>query len=391
MKKTLSVIVPIYYGIQFIPSILEMLISNYLRAVKTFPLFLEIIFVNDSPEIEIAINEFTSSKIKKYHIDIKIICHERNFGIHISRIHGLNVASGDFIFFLDQDDVISDNFILHQLSKIENADAVICNGYEHGIPIVDNVKVFCNTLIERKNIIFIGKQIFPGQVILRKNSIPLEWINNIITTNCSDDLYLWCLMLSQGKKFAFLSEKLYCHVATGENASSQLKKKLKSNKEVYRILLKHDIIKKKEYDFIIQKENSFCGKDILLERDMKYSAYTWILDAWMICREKGYSISNWIKDREFTHIVIYGYGILGKHLFWELHQSPELTLYVMDQNNQLDIEGSVVKIGENIPLLDLLIITPTYQYKNIRMNLQQYYDCEIVSMETIISTLPLLD
>ena len=72
----------------------------------------------------------------------------------------------------------------------------------------------------------------PGQVLIRKSSIPADWSEQIMKNNGSDDAFLWILMLCSGAKAAINEELVYEHVYTGENTSSNNEAMLRSQMEV---------------------------------------------------------------------------------------------------------------------------------------------------------------
>ena len=77
---------------------------------KEFPeANIELIIVNDSP--------YDIVEIPKIKIDFsfKIIDHEINSGIQQARVTGLKACSGDYVLFLDQDDVLVDDALLSQV------------------------------------------------------------------------------------------------------------------------------------------------------------------------------------------------------------------------------------------------------------------------------------
>ena len=93
---------------------------------KEFPeANIELIIVNDSP--------YDIVEIPKIKIDFsfKIIDHEINSGIQQARVTGLKACSGDYVLFLDQDDVLVDDALLSQVRVLiaHNAEMVICNAY----------------------------------------------------------------------------------------------------------------------------------------------------------------------------------------------------------------------------------------------------------------------
>ena len=72
----------------------------------------------------------------------------------------------------------------------------------------------------------------PGQVLIRKSSIPAYWSEQIMKNNGSDDAFLWILMLCSGARAAVNEELVYEHVYTGENTSGNNEAMLRSQMEV---------------------------------------------------------------------------------------------------------------------------------------------------------------
>ena len=72
----------------------------------------------------------------------------------------------------------------------------------------------------------------PGQVLIRRASIPVYWSEQIMKNNGSDDAFLWILMLCKGARAAYNEELVYEHVYTGENTSGNNEAMLRSQMEV---------------------------------------------------------------------------------------------------------------------------------------------------------------
>ncbi len=70
----------------------------------------------------------------KWRIDIIIICkkdprirvvHQENQGISATRNKGIELAAGDYIYFVDSDDIIDKNLCTRVVSAMENSNADI--------------------------------------------------------------------------------------------------------------------------------------------------------------------------------------------------------------------------------------------------------------------------
>ena len=169
----ISIISPFYKGQKYLKQYLNML-ENILKDINYK---IEIILVNDSPEIPLIIEK---SILKKFNIIIQN--NSKNVGIHQSRINGLKIAKGKYIIFLDQDDELLPNSIQVLLENIQNNDVCIGNGYFGCIN--DKYLFFQNNksgqyttnesyFIEIRDFI-----VSPGHCLIKKSSIPDEWIKH---------------------------------------------------------------------------------------------------------------------------------------------------------------------------------------------------------------------
>ncbi|MCR5184308.1 MAG: glycosyltransferase [Opitutales bacterium] len=101
---TVSIIVPVYNVAAFIGRCVESVIA------QTYP-HLECIFVDDcgtDNSMEIVRERLAGYRGK---IDFKIIRHERNRGLSAARNTGTDVASGEYVYYLDSDDLITPDCI----------------------------------------------------------------------------------------------------------------------------------------------------------------------------------------------------------------------------------------------------------------------------------------
>ena len=235
---TISIIIPLYYGEKYLKNLIQMLEKNELNLPIGYRL--QIVFVKDSDE-ELNINNYMKGKK-----NIIFIQNEKNMGIHYSRVKGISVSSGEYIHMLDQDDEISDDFYLNCINKIKNADVVVCNGMEQRN---EYSKVLYKYYIMQYTVKFSFfytkfscRIISPGQCMIRKSSIPKEWMGNIIRENGADDAMLWLMMLHNKKKFAINRKIEYIHVNTGCNTSLNIDKMNSSVIEVRDVLKRLNMI-----------------------------------------------------------------------------------------------------------------------------------------------------
>lgn len=238
----ISIITPVYHGNKYINSYLK----SILKASDKILNNVEVILVNDSPEVKIEYDENLASKIK-----FRIIENKNNMGIHKSRVAGVREAKGKYILFLDQDDEITENALVTQLDIIQNgADIVLGNGiYEDGKKLN---KIFANKFSQNfsiKKLPYLLARNFiisPGQCLIKKESIPEYWLNNIMQVNGADDYLLWLLMFNNNANIECNYNVIYIHKYTGENVSLNNEKMYKSQLDLIQVLEKDEEYKKRD-------------------------------------------------------------------------------------------------------------------------------------------------
>ena len=114
----ISVIIPVYNVEEYIERCIRSLLNQTFNDI-------EMIFIDDCS------TDNSIKNIKKYANKdhrIKIFCLEKISGAAIARNKGLEVASGEYLSFIDPDDAIDLNFYesLYKKAKATNADIVKC-------------------------------------------------------------------------------------------------------------------------------------------------------------------------------------------------------------------------------------------------------------------------
>lgn len=236
----ISIITPIYKGNRYLNKYLTIIEKSISKLPET-----EVIWVNDSPDIPLEYDETLANKIH-----LKIINNKENCGIHRSRVKGLQEASGEYILFLDQDDEIMEDTLISQYKNVQGYDMVIGNGYfedKNGLH-----DIFLNRYSQdfaTKKISYILIRDFivsPGQCLIKKQSIPNEWIRRFLNNSGTDDFLLWLLMFNNNCRIVCNYSYIYIHKYTGENLSLYEEKMYNSQLEMLDILSKTETYNKKD-------------------------------------------------------------------------------------------------------------------------------------------------
>jgi len=121
MNPKLSIIVPIYKVEQYLPKCIDSILA------QTFTDF-ELILVNDgSPDNCGRICDKYAKKDKRV-----IVVHKKNGGVSTARNAGIHAAKGEYIGFVDSDDVIHEKMyeILYKNASLYSSDLVVCDFFK---------------------------------------------------------------------------------------------------------------------------------------------------------------------------------------------------------------------------------------------------------------------
>lgn len=351
-----SVIVPLYQGKKYVRKIISMIERNKIVCCYVMECAMELIFVNDYPEELINEGTMCCSSVLD---GISIVQNDINQGIHRSRITGVKHAKGDYFLFLDQDDQISDAYILSQLRGIKGNDAILCNGVYRNNKLIyadecqQKRATDKNCYLEQKDVI-----ISPGQVLIRKQSIPKQWYENILKENGSDDVLLWILMLQNACSFAINTLVLYLHNEDGGNASFNFVNMRKSVLEIQSVLDNGKLL---------------CGKELetckmaLGSRVKKYDQYIKVLSVWeqVLC-----NIEHDCKKNVYNRIAIYGRGVVGEKLCEDLARRGINISYFIDKDAKAYICSDIetVELESFTQIVDIVIITAMFDQNKILNN-----------------------
>lgn len=124
-KMRLSIIVPMYNVENYIFDCLHSLLTQDLSANEY-----EILVINDCCTDQ---SLTITNEIAAIHDNIKVISHEKNLGLSRARNTGIKYAIGNFIIFIDSDDMITANSLGNMIDICEcnSLDVLMCNLARH--------------------------------------------------------------------------------------------------------------------------------------------------------------------------------------------------------------------------------------------------------------------
>ena len=142
MKIIVSIIIPFYENLFYLKRSLNSIIQ---QSFKNY----EIIIINDNPNVKKILELRNFIKKIKYQ-KIKIINNKKNYGAGVSRNKGIKVAKGEYIAFLDSDDVWHKNKLNIQI-KIMKKNRYLASHTTYNLVDVSQNYISCRKKIPYSN------------------------------------------------------------------------------------------------------------------------------------------------------------------------------------------------------------------------------------------------
>lgn len=215
----ISVIIPLYNVEDYITNCLKSFEEQIYRDF-------EVIIVNDgSTDKSVSI---VQKFIEKSELNIKLV-NQKNSGVSVARNNGLNNATGDYICFVDSDDMVAPEY-LSQMVEIINykkCDMVIC-----GVKAIDEgsskSKYFFEEYTSEKMSSyealrrFLYSEIVSGvwSLMIKRNIIDENQLRFAEGYRYSEDLELVWKMLIHSKNVAITGSELYLYRVRNGSAMS---------------------------------------------------------------------------------------------------------------------------------------------------------------------------
>ena len=111
-----------------------------------------------------------------------------------------------------------------------------------------------------------------------------------------------------------------------------------------------------------------------------------VMSKWMELLEKGFSLADHIKTTIGNKIVLYGWGILGEHLYKQICDEIEIE-FIIDQNvKKVKCDEIAYQPSADFPVTGTVIVTSVYYYSEIKKQMEEKGFETIISLESIIDS-----
>lgn len=118
----------------------------------------------------------------------------------------------------------------------------------------------------------------------------------------------------------------------------------------------------------------------------KYYDYYLLLNHWLEAKNYGHDASEYFEDEDFKYIAIYGMGDLANRLSEDLEKSKVKVRYGIDKDiaNSVSRISDVFTLEDELEKVDAVIVTPFFEFDQIKEQLCKNFTCPIISLEEVI-------
>lgn len=125
--------------------------------------------------------------------------------------------------------------------------------------------------------------------------------------------------------------------------------------------------------------------DTSLLKALKFSYMFNVMNQWMQALHAGRSMERYLMDAGYEKIAIYGICNIGERLFEELVETEITIAYAIDKNREVsNCDINVYKPTDELPPVDLIVVTTALYFYEIKRQLQEKVKCPIISIEELV-------
>lgn len=128
-------------------------------------------------------------------------------------------------------------------------------------------------------------------------------------------------------------------------------------------------------------------KEIGQEKEIKnrFNRYYNLLNQWIAKRNEGKTLEKYFIDEGYENIAIYGMGEMGIRLYEELNNTSINIKYCIDKNSdEIFCEAEICSLEDELDKVDVIIVSPIYNFDEIETKISELVDYKIVSLEEVI-------
>lgn len=309
---------------------------------------------------------------------------ESDSGVYNAMNRGIARARGDYICFINAGDTLYRDTVIEDIVSyiIKDTDAIyygrVCLLFADGLKRIQDYSEHGGTLKERlcqgympcHQAIFAPRKLLVDHYFREQFKIraDFEWL---------------VYSVSKGNQCIGVPLTVSNYDAAGVSGqiknAALLRQESRTVIEEYR---EYFVGKEKKYDF---RQDGIGSKSSRPEAEQKYYRLFLLMNYWMSIRHKGVRIGIYLRRKGCAHIALYGIGSMGLRMLEELEGSGIKIDYAVDRNaDRLCADLQVIKPGEAMEMVDMMIVTAVTDFQEIYSQLNGRVSFPIESLENIL-------
>lgn len=113
-----------------------------------------------------------------------------------------------------------------------------------------------------------------------------------------------------------------------------------------------------------------------------------LMNRWVQNKNANKEIADYLLKNGIHTVAIYGMNYIGETLYTELKNTPIEVEYAIDRNAEtMYAECDMLEPDNELPFVDMIIVTPLTGFDAIKEMLKKKVDCKIISIEDIVYSL----
>ena len=119
--------------------------------------------------------------------------------------------------------------------------------------------------------------------------------------------------------------------------------------------------------------------------DDKYYSYFRFLYWWYVNPDRIDRLRRICSEKKWKKIAIYGMGAIGELVLNDLKKIGADAVYAIDRDpDSVFVDHQVYSLDDELPLMDIIIVTPFLQYNNIGPELEKVAKTKTISVLDLI-------
>ena len=295
---------------------------------------------------------------------------EPDSGVFNAMNKGICYANGDFILFLNAGDEFHSEDVLEKAAQMapeadiligdiafKTKSGLLQHSYPAGRELLEN--------LERGECVC-------HQVVFASKECLKDGFDEYYTT-CADFDWI-CRQMKLGKKTAKLDEVVTDYDMNG--ITFQIRYQKIHWKEYFEVLGKYYPHPEFKYGKEVRR--------LFVQKKKEHFMYEF-MNRWLLLKQRGVNLSTFLIRQGIHTIAIYGIHHMGQRLYDELRGSGVVVQYAIDRNTgQAMWDIPLRRPDDRLDEVEAVVVTPVFDFLEIRDSLSAKVNCPIISMEEIL-------